>query len=197
MRTYGCIKSELIGNELDAANAIPKISIPDRYSLKNLEPIRDQGLIPKCMSVALTDTICWKLKSMGIKPDISDDVFWINRPNKNYRGMSAKDALSLLVDYHITKYTYTTYALVKDIESAKRCIIMNGPLMACIPVHGYLDDFWNGSDELGAHAVLLTGYNSRGFELRNSWGKSYGIGGYIEFPYDSFSKGFEYWTLIK
>lgn len=197
MRSYGCIKSTLLGNENKAELITPRIELPKKYSLRNMAPIRDQGDVPKCMSVALTDLVYWKLKTAGVQPDIADDVFWINRFDKIHKGMSAKEAFQLLVDYHITKYNFSLYALVSNIETAKRCILCNGPVVACLPVRSYMDDFWIGNENLGGHAVLLTGYDKNGFELRNSWGTSYGNFGYNQFPYSEFNKGFEYWTLIK
>lgn len=197
MRSYGCKKSTLIGNELKAENSIPMITIPEKYSLRNLMPIRDQGSIPKCVSVALTDVICWKLKSMGIHPNLRDDIFWNNRLDRTTQTMTVKEAFNLLIDYHITQYNYDLYAIVGSIECAKRCIIQNGPLIACLPVKSYYTDFWNGNENIGGHACLLTGFDSTGFELRNSWGTSFGDFGYCKFSYQDFNKGWEYWTLIK
>lgn len=197
MRSCGCIKSILNGSELNAANCGTAIHLPSRYEL-SMPSVRDQGMVPKCVSVSLTDMIAWKFKLYGKKVKFPDSIFYDKDPNATRDGMQPKTAFEILVHSgsDLIGESYSIYAMVTSIEVAKRCIIQHGPVMVALPVKSYENDFWNGYQNLGGHAVLLTGYNKDGFTLRNSWGSTYGNGGYWELPYDDFYKVFEAWTLI-
>lgn len=197
-RTFGCFKSTLTGTE-KKFTAPENVNIFDTYDLrKTLDPIRDQGSISKCVSVALTDIIRHKM-NLGIYKNInfSDDIFYATRPNQGEEGMYPIDAFNYLVNTGVNGQKGEIFAFIDNVNDAKYSIIANGPLMACLWVKSYNDDFWNGYEDIGGHAVLFVGYNKNGFILRNSWGEEFGKNGYVIFPYDKFYKsGMEYWTLI-
>lgn len=196
MRSYGCIKSTLIGNELDADRLVLRPTIPSKYELTGLPSIADQGSRPTCVSQSLFDIVYWKLKGYHITPKYSRTIFY-DRSSQNPNGMEPKEAFEILLSDKMTfGKGFTTYAKVGSIETAKRCIISHGPILVGLPVRSTNDDFWIGNDLLGAHAVTLVGYDPIGFKLRNSWGSTYGCGGYSTLPYSEFNNIFEAWTLI-
>lgn len=63
-------------------------------------------------------------------------------------------------------------------------------------VFSYNDDFWNGDEFMGGHAVAVVGYDETGLIIKNSWGTSFGRGGYTTLPYNQFNKVREAWTLL-
>lgn len=197
MRTFGYIQSKLTGNEKHFE--VPEnVKLFDSYDCRKvLDPIRDQGNISKCVSCALTDMVRYKM-NMGIYKDVSfdDGIFYDTRPNQDTEGMQPIDAFNYLVDTGVGGQKGDLFALVNSVDAAKYSIVTNGPMMACLMVKSYNDDFWNGNQIYGGHAVTFVGYNKDGFILRNSWGEDFGDKGYVIFPYNKFKKGLEYWTLM-
>lgn len=52
----------------------------------------------------------------------------------------------------------------------------------------------------GGHAILVVGYNSDHFIVRNSWGPSWGMGGYFQIPFAYFTDpdlSSDFWLLQK
>lgn len=196
MRSYGYIKSKLLGNELNADKLSLRTTIPSRYELTGLPPIADQGDRPTCVSQSVFDMVYWKLKGYHITPKYSRSIFYDRGPQLP-DGMEPKDAFEILISDKMTfGRGFTTYAKVESIETAKRCIISHGPVLIGLPVRSFGDSFWKGSDIIGGHAVTMVGYDSLGFKLRNSWGPLYGNRGYWTLPYQDFDQIFEAWTLI-
>ena len=93
-----------------------------------------------------------------------------------------------------------SYAFLRNMMSIQYSILSNGPVMICLPVYNTSrDTFWEyriGEAIVGFHAVTVVGYNLNGFRLRNSWGTSYGRGGYADFPYTDFGRIREAWTIF-
>lgn len=202
MREFGYIKSIASPTDKMADGFLPKITLPSSYDLsKDLPYVRDQGLVPKCVSVALTDMVTWHMMSDKSSPKFQDDYFFSNRQNKAAEGMSPKEAFEILrtkgAPSDKGNYNLKIYAKVNSFMVAKTAIVSNGPILIALPVYSYDTEFWKGGTNLlGGHAVLLTGFNSSGFVLRNSWGSSYGQGGYSTLPYQDFNLIYESWTLI-
>ena len=75
---------------------------------------------------------------------------------------------------------------------------MNGPCVASIKLKtkNRINEFWEGENHLGNHAIAIVGYNKDGFIIRNSWGKSYGNNGYYILPYNKFHNVIECWTIL-
>lgn len=196
-RTFGCFKSTLTGSEKKFTTP-ENVKIFNTYDLRaTLDPIRDQGNVSKCVSVSLTDMVRYKM-NLGIykKADFPDDIFYVTRPNEG-EGMYPVDAFNYMVNTGVGGQKGELFAFIDNVNDAKYSIIANGPLMACLWVKSYNDDFWNGNEDIGGHAVLFVGYNKDGFILRNSWGEEFGDKGYTTFPYNKFAKcGMEFWTLL-
>lgn len=59
-----------------------------------------------------------------------------------------------------------------------------------------------GDQHLGGHAVLVVGYDiyNQQFIVRNSWGVSWGMGGYFRMPFQYLSNpqlASDFWTIVK
>jgi hypothetical protein len=103
------------------------------------------------------------------------------------------------------RYRIQTYAALCTFDDASRdagallaaiktAIIREGPVLGAVVVHrsflypkapDYLLPVPNDDAPLGGHAVCLTGWSDakQAFEMRNSWGTSWGDGGYAWLPY--------------
>lgn len=78
------------------------------------------------------------------------------------------------------------FDLTGNLEAWKKWLAQNGPLLTCLDV----DNNWNNADRSGkleeydassangGHAVAIVGYTPSHFIVRNSWGTSWGDGGY-------------------
>lgn len=198
MKEFGYIKSTLTGKELQADQMVSKVALPPSFTLST-GSIKDQCNSPKCVSVALSDIVQWHLKLENIKTSFPDSLFYDRDPKASKHGMQPINAFDILTNKTSDKIpkAFDTYAMVTSVEVAKRCIVQFGPIMIALKAKSMNDVFWKGTQSLGGHAVLLTGYNQKGFILKNSWGTSYGNSGYIEFPYSDFDLVLESWTLIK
>lgn len=52
-----------------------------------------------------------------------------------------------------------------------------------------------GQKDIGGHAFALVGYNEVGFLVQNSWGKSWGKGGFATLPYEEWlENGYDAWV---
>jgi len=202
MIEYGYVKSKLELSDRILSKE-PTIKLPENYMLSGgLGPIRDQGQVPKCTSVALYDIVDWNLRLEGGNISVRDDYFFLNRKNKSIRGMSPKEAFEILRYSGIPSskglYHKCIYARMKSIRIMKNAILSNGPILIGLPVYSTEDEFWKGGKNLiGGHAVTFVGWNPEGFILRNSWGYDYGQGGYINYNYNDVNLIYEAWTLIK
>jgi len=93
------------------------------------------------------------------------------------------------------------YARIQSIDEVKQAIVRDGPVLGAVVVYenflspdkGAFIEMPKGR-ALGGHAVCVMGYNDelkhKGhtgyFEVRNSWGESWGDKGYCWIPYDFF-----------
>jgi hypothetical protein len=92
------------------------------------------------------------------------------------------------------------YAQINTVDGLKSALYKNGPCEMTIPIYHYENQIWKpieGLEKLlGAHAVTIVGYNSKGFIIRNSWGDDWNDKGYIIFPYEDWGMQYEVWTTI-
>lgn len=85
----------------------------------------------------------------------------------------------------------------------KKSLMDNGPAYISFPVYsGAGAEFWkklndDGTERAirGGHAVAVVGWDTDGFILRNSWGKSWNGDGYVVYPYADFFKKC-HWEII-
>lgn len=193
----GCEPSVIDGSE-HVFNT--NISVPPIFTLRPImPPIQDQGDTQKCVAYSLTSFLDWKKNTKENDNDGGqfniDDLYM--RRTTHGDGMQIKDALSILRHAGNNGHRIRAYAKVNSELCLKCALLLNGPCACALPVKSTNDKFWNGAYIHGYHCVLIVGYNERGFEIRNSWGTSYGEHGYITIPYDEFNKNvLEIWTII-
>ena len=195
----GCVQSVLDGTEHKVA--IDSFEMPEEYSYQDImPPVLDQGYTSKCVCYTLTSLLDWKVNRLkGTKDSnkFSIDELYNSRADKRADGMQIKEALKYLRHNGLNGTKIEEYAMVGSVEMIKRALILNGPCAIGVPVYQTSDtDFWNGSELLGGHCVMIVGYDKEGLVIRNSWGTSWGSRGYAVIPYDDFKKVFEAWSII-
>ena len=189
---YGFIKTKLDGTE-HRFGTINKVQEEFRYTLPK---VLDQGSNPICVPCSISAYLNWDLNSKDGNDtrDNNINVQDIFKHGGKEDGMLFKDAFN----YLISLKKLNIYALVGGIEPLKTAIELNGPCVAALPVYNSTsNDFWNGAEYEGGHAISIVGWNKEGFIIRNSWGQSFGDNGYTTLPYSQFNKFIEIWTLIK
>lgn len=207
MKQYGtgCQKSKIDGTEKIFETSI---SLPKIFSLTPImAPILNQGNEPKCVAYSLT--ACMDYMKNIRENDNNGSQFSINelynmRNNKPQNGMTIKNGLSIILHNGLKTndgngiMRIKAYAKVNSINHLKSALMLNGPCPVALPVKSYDAEFWRGKETIGCHCVVVTGFNDKGFEIRNSWGKSWGKNGYTHISYSDFEKNIiEIWTLIK
>ena len=215
---FGFTPTQFDGTEIEyTPREWKSFELPAEYSfLKYMPPVIDQGSEPICVPSSLSTWLNWKLNSGVNSGKEIDNGFRLREIFKNGRryeegnvipaedeGMTYKAALKYLrkegaeSDKGNVKIGY--YAVVNSYLHLKSALFMNGPCFGALPVYNSTyNEFWNpqyGNLE-GYHAVALVGYTEKGIILRNSWGRSYGKGGYWEIPYLDCQKFLEIWTII-
>lgn len=86
----------------------------------------------------------------------------------------------------------------KDVTLIKSALVENGPCLVVLPVYNYTSTFWKkiGSQNLiGYHCVVIIGYDSNGFILRNSWGSKWNNDGHTLLSYSDFDSIIELWSI--
>lgn len=99
-------------------------------------------------------------------------------------------------------YKIGAYASIGTVDEVRQAIVKSGPVLGAILVcENFVNVGGNGiinlpaGKALGGHAICVVGYDddmkANGhtgyFEVRNSWGESWGDGGYCWIPYDFFN----------
>lgn len=90
--------------------------------------------------------------------------------------MVLRDAIKSIKNVGVDGEKINSYARIIDPVSAKVALMLNGPLVIGLYCYNYGNRFWQGQGQnLGGHAVILTGWDKAGFVLQNSWGRD-GVG---------------------
>ena len=176
-------------------------ALPEKYEVKDLGTIYDQGMEPICAAVCIATILEWKRNARNggkegkwIDPH---DVYDL-REDKTMDGMILRDAIKAVKRTGVDGEFVKSYARIEDPISAKVAIMLNGPII--IGTRTFNDhEFWKpspGELNIGGHATLLVGFDKEGFTLRNSWGLEYAYGGEITLPYDDWEYVLESWTII-
>lgn len=99
-------------------------------------------------------------------------------------------------------YKIGAYVSIGTVEEVKQSIVNDGPVLGALLVcDNFINAGSNGIIDLpegtlqGGHAICVVGYDNSMvanghtgfFEVRNSWGSSWGEGGYCYIPYDFFN----------
>lgn len=199
--TYGYIPSKLDGTEYQAE--FGEFKIPDSFNYQSLmPPVRDQGYESTCVCQTLTGILDVQknAKNGAMKRcnNFSIKELYNQRSNKPQEGMSIKEGLSILRHKGLNGEKIDNYAMCGSVLVAKQAIIANGPLAIGMMVYDNgTDRYWEKRGQcVGGHCTMLVGYDKDNFIMRNSWGTSYGNGGYIKLPFSDFEKYcLECWTI--
>ena len=89
-------------------------------------------------------------------------------------------------------YTFriTSYVNLKSNKEIKEFIYTNGPVLASIKWYDVfeIDDdgilYGEEKGDYGYHAIMIYGWNERGFLCQNSWGHNWGKNGRFNFPFE-------------
>lgn len=200
IRSFGMIPSGEDKRDHIFSSSVDAKSIPDSYEIPNIPEVMNQGSAPICAAISIASIMEWQ--SMAKSPSNRGKVYdafqiYNLRHDKKMEGMIPREALREVKKTGVNGDKIEGFAKVENIDIAKMAILCNGPLM--IGTKAYEDPvyFWRPSGELmGGHAVVLVGWDTDGFTLQNSWGREYGRGGRITFPYEDWNKILEAWTVI-
>lgn len=198
---YGFVRSKILSTD-PVWDSVPNSGLPAEYSYKRLmRGALDQGSMPYCVPYSLQG--CMEVRSALVKTDYELNARKLySDVSKGASGMSIRDALVAMhaKSYMVHKDTpgvISGFALLKSAASQCRSLLVNGPFIMGLPVcDSSRDDFWVGSATGEGHAVCVIGYNSEGFEFRNSWGPSYGNNGFGFIPFGDIPLMLESWTII-
>lgn len=205
MTNYGFKQSYLDGTE-HVFGIGAQMNLPETYTYQtSMSPVLNQGSEPICVPCSISAFLNWRenLKTEE-KPDHKIDYREIYKcKTTDGEGMTFKEAFHYLRHSGVSsdkgKLMIQEYALVNNPTTLKHALIMNGPCVGALPVFSSRDAFWvmGRHDCLqGYHAISIIGYTPNGFVIRNSWGASYGKGGYITLPYNEYKELVEIWTMF-
>lgn len=198
--------SQIDGTEHLFGVGMPLKNVPNSYSYRNFLPdVINQGESSICVPCSISAFLNWnKNLETGISKDNKVDYFEIYNKRTNMgEGMTFKEAFYYLRHHGVSskagQLKINEYCLIRTTDALKNAIIMNGPCVGALPVYNYNTEFWvkkGGDMLLGYHAIAIVGYNSEGFIIRNSWGRSYGNNGYSLIKNSDMNKMVEMWTIL-
>lgn len=192
---------------------------------QHMPRVWDQGADGPCSAYAAAAIKQWQeYKDYGLKESLSKYFIYNIRPNYPQKGMTPRDTMKLLHKYGVpTAKSYNkrkmkhkqdipdwlwqeaanhrilAYARVMTIEGLKESLYKNGPAYIAMPVYNDSSTFWKpsfGDVIMGGHALVVVGYNRKGFILRNSWGSDWADGGHSIYSYKDFGCHYEIWTAV-
>ena len=206
----------------DVASARDVLVIPAVYDLRgDLLPVRNQKRQGACVAFAT----CASLEFFGgahhylapqfiynCRPRLfgSDDGMYLSQAVKIARDygcpsesvypygkqICTKSDIAASVFAKATGAKIKSWADVDTVEEAKAALIQHGPLLLALPVYEGTPFWKKDGAYLGGHCVSIMGYNSFGFILRNSWGRTWNGDGHIVCPYTDWSSKWECMCLI-
>ncbi len=183
--------------------------------------VRDQGATDECVAYSCCAMKeCQDLPGVYL----STKYIYNQRKNQNSGGMYLWNAMEILmhgtpaewkysawvgrksaedqtqVEQSAAQHRIKAYANVTSLVLLKSALATSGPCIASFPVYNY-DKFWHpsqpGMRDLGGHCITIVGYNDVEGVLiiRNSWGKTWGEGGYGKMAYADYHPWEAYSTI--
>jgi C1A family cysteine protease len=185
----------------------PDAALPDRYAVRRLGPVLDQGQTPMCVAYSSSS-----LKAMQDRLDQKvwfdfDEPTFFRRIGGTQYGAYTRAAMAemLKVGYptrngNADRHRITAYYRVPvQAKAIKRVIRRLGPVLLSVdwaqswfyPKRGGMLPAWDHS--IGGHAVVCFGWNTKGLRIRNSWGEDWGRDGNATIPYAELDHIKEVW----
>jgi len=217
-----CLPDDNSSSEDSSEKLVMAGNLPDSFSLVDrLPPIRDQGFKGCCVAHSIT---CMKEEQEYDSLDnqyLSPQFIYNLRRNRPQPGMYVKDALNIVKTYGILtekeypydyddnsripqsmamkalRYRINGYIKINSINELKYALMECGPCPITFPVYSLSWRIWNkveGKEPLGHHCMTVVGWNPEGFIIRNSWGLSWGAGGYVFYPYEDWGAHSDIWA---
>ena len=201
------------------------VSLPEVLDLRPYLPLpRNQGSRGTCAAFSSSAIKEYQeFKDYGFAGNMSPEYIYYFRENKPDEGMYGRDVMKILTQYGACteallpyhdkdvetipdeliekgrKHVIKNYAQVTTLEGLKQALYDNGPCYISFPVYENRPEVWRakvGEISRGGHAMVVVGYNTKGFIIRNSWGSGWNGNGYVIYPYEEFGVHWEIWTLI-
>lgn len=142
-------------NPNDTTYAAPKIELPKRYELREQLRVYDQGSKGSCVSCTVAEMYNFYCKSKGREPSIGFEYLYDERSDKTIDGMMPREAFEILKGEHRIE----VFARIGSLDALKKSVLTNGAALIAMNVFSYNDDFWNGDEFMGGHAVAVVGYD--------------------------------------
>lgn len=160
----------------------------------------DQGSTSMCAAYSVAQVIEWYHRSCGMQnPKFDIEGLYARRSSR--AGMSFKEVVSLLRAGYVlsgSNYKIADGVMITSGDMMKEFLVGNSPILMGLPIrdNSGVTDFWRGRGDYGYHAVVGVGFTDAGIELLNSWGYSYGDGGYAVLPWGDINEIDEAWGLL-
>lgn len=202
MMAGGLILSTLDGTESVYSAGAVSCNDCSAYSYRDvMSSVKDQGSTSRCVAFSVAQVVEWFYRTCGVSRPVFDiDDFYGRRSGVD--GMSFKEAVLLLrgdgFRLNGRAESVVDGVMITSRRSMCEFVLGNGPVLLGLPVFddSGVTSFWRGGSFKGYHAVVGVGYDSDGVELLNSWGGSYGDGGYAVLPWGEFNLVKECWGLL-
>lgn len=202
----GCKPSVLNGTE-KIFQPSKTMVLPQEYTFQSqMPPVLNQGQTNMCVTYAVGSHVDWNInmskKTLCKDNNVDRKGIYSARTTMGDNGMQIKEALNYLkskgVKTNVGVMKIDNYAKVNSEINLKQALIANGPCVGGLMCYNDSTEFWKKgyNKPLGGHAISIVGYTKDGFIIRNSWGTSYGKGGYSILKYSDFNNFFELWTII-
>jgi C1A family cysteine protease len=190
-----------------------RIPLPSSFKRKKLGPVLNQGQLPECVAFS-TASLKMHQEMREHGKYYTFDPHWLYKECKkidgspNGDGTFLRTALQIVHDTgylakaapkkleHDTYFKVSKYVRLETVQQIKEAVYTVGPVVFGITVDsGIYEPDANGmvpppnNDTVGGHAMIIVGWdNKRGaFLVKNSWGTSYGLKGYMWLPYSHFT----------
>ena len=200
---FGLELSTLTGKEPVYSAQIQQRTLQNYSFEKYIKTVKDQGQTSMCVPFSISQIVEWYWRTSGMKnPQMDKSGFYAQRAIKSSNGMSFKEALELMMNkgYVLDKiHTERIYGYCRIPSKLlmQDCLVAYAPFLIGVPVYdSTTTEFWKPSGTMeGYHAVVAVGFDDEGLRILNSWGTSYGEGGFANFPWKDLDLIKEAWGI--
>lgn len=200
---FGLELSTLTGKEPVYSAQIQQRTLQNYSFEKYIKTVKDQGQTSMCVPFSISQIVEWYWRTSGMKnPQMDKSGFYAQRAIKNSNGMSFKEALELMMNkgYVLDKiHTERIYGYCRIPSKflMQDYLVAYAPFLIGVPVYdSTTTEFWKPSGTMeGYHAVVAVGFDDEGLRILNSWGTSYGEGGFANFPWKDLDLIKEAWGI--